>query len=114
MENPPTVEQNFARRTHKIDICHAFRLVAAGGNGVLFIAAVSGKTTLRLKIRAASRTLTAHPKSPVTSNGVSTAFLLERFVARRTVIPQHLEFRFSPEYRSDVANHCRVEVGIAM
>ena len=43
MEITPTDEENFARRTHKIDICHAFRLVAAGANGTLFIAAVDPK-----------------------------------------------------------------------
>ncbi|BDC43791.1 hypothetical protein PTKU15_70880 [Paraburkholderia terrae] len=66
VEITSTDEQNFARRTHKIDICHAFTLVAAGAKGGLFIAAVSGKTALRLKIRAANRTLTAH------SNAVET------------------------------------------
>jgi len=69
----------------------------------------------RLSELAATEQMAAsEAKSPVTSIGGSNAFLLERFVARRTVIPQHLEFRFSPEYRSDIANHCSVEVGIAM
>ena len=91
MEITPTDEQNFARRTHKIDICHASRLVAAEAKGALFIAAVSGKATLRVKIRAANRTLTAH------SNAVETGSC-----SRLAKEPQRLQCVFELEPAADL------------